>query len=180
MKSYKSIIVVCEGKSESCYISALGKLFCNVIALSCKNANGIENINNVFKKTYKDNRHSNIVIWCDEDVFKRGKPKTKLFEMALTNKFNFEDFLVMHLDKSVVLKWQDICGKNGHFEKPLTSEELEELITQIIPNYKKGYIPAEIELNYEALNRLFSNNKDPEIKFRSDFADFIEKELNSI
>ena len=60
MKSYKSIIVVCEGKSERCYISALGKLFCNVIALSCKNANGIENINNVFKKTYKDNRHSNI------------------------------------------------------------------------------------------------------------------------
>ena len=86
----------------------------------------------------------------------------------------------MHLEKSVVLKWQDICEKNGHFEKPLTSEKLEELITQIIPNYKKGYIPAEIELNYEALNRLFSNNKDPEIKFRSDFADFIEKELNSI
>ena len=135
-----------------------------------KIANGFFGLVNLYKKIRKDNKKSRIVIWCDGDIVKRKNNTPKGLENAFINIWNFEDHLVLHLNKENVLEWQEICKELGHFNVPINSKEYHEHVRQFFPNYKKGVMPSEIILNKETIYRLFDNNSDIDIRFRSGIA----------
>lgn len=63
-----------------------------------------------------------------------------------------------------------ICDQQGHFQRPLYSEQVEKLIKQhIFPNYQKGQIPFEITENH--ITNLVKNQNNPASKFKSDFVE---------
>jgi len=182
---YKSIIILCEGKSEHAYIQKLSKFFHsqenNKIIFVPKTIGGCTKVNDELRKSKQRDPKITHVIWLDADVYKRGErdlPK-KLRDELLLNKFSFEDFLVMHLDRDAVMKWQDICKGLNHFTKPITSKICKKEIVKIFSEYKKGAQPDELELSEKSLENLFSNQEDKSILFYSDFIDFMRKQLEA-
>ena len=174
--TYKSITIICEGKSELVYIQAISSIFIKIgYIFQPKLANGSNNLVRIYNKIRKDNRNSRIEILCDEDVFFRGVKKCKTLERALTNYLNFEDFCVLHLQKDLVLEWQEICEEHRHFDSPMTAELYEKSIQSIFPGYKKGILPFENEIDVDMLQQLFENNDDISIKIKSKFASFLKE-----
>jgi hypothetical protein len=136
---------------------------------------GYRNAAEFLKKIKSENRNAKndrCVVLLDEDVFKRGETNISrsLKGCLYLNRYNFEDFLVMHLDKDSVMKWQETCDSMKHFSTPMTSAEYEILITEVLTNYKKGSMPDNLEINATSLRKLFNNQADEEIRFSSDFA----------
>ncbi len=175
----KPLIIICEGKSEDSYIRELRQFFVSLgFSLIPKMANGAYNLMEMYKKTCKENRKSRIVIWCDGDFLKRKKNIPKEPLKALTNTWNFEDHLVLHLDKEKVLEWQSICEKVNHFNNPMNKEAVKKNIRLLIPDYKKGVLPEQLVLNKETLLKFLKNNYDSDIKFRSGFALLLAELIN--
>lgn len=183
-------IIICEGEcGEVAYIQELNKYFAqNEISISL-NAKpvGTGYYTEVIKKyrhEKKNNKKHDFYIWVDKDIYKRNARKSGDKYLSKTreipdfyfNFFNFEDFLIMHLEKEEVLKYQKLCDVEGHFDNPMESERYMDLIkNNVFKNYSKGCFPEEFIINRKSIERLFKNNKDSGIKFRSDFADLIEK-----
>jgi hypothetical protein len=92
------------------------------------------------------------------------------------NIFNFEDFLILHYPKDIVLQYQKICEHENHFENPLDSKKYMPLIKKVILGYNKSSLPKNFIISKEILDNIFTNNDDADIKFRSAFA----RELNNI
>lgn len=175
-------LVVCEGKSEKIYLQELNRFledndypfsFIPKPIGSGHYVQAIKTYNQEKKKSPKDN----IIIWLDKDTYIRNdrndkdnyerSEKQSLFFFSY---YNFEDFLVMHLDEEQVLQWQRICDQQAHFQCPLYSEQVERLIKQhIFPDYQKGQIPFEITEKH--ITNLVKNQNNPAIKFKSDFVE---------
>ena len=194
-KKVKIYHIVCEGSSEVAYLNELNKYIREAalkIVLVSHNLNGISSYNKIRNDYLKVRKHvknkkntDDIFIWLDNDVFKREKlSKNKLQQILMGfsgikyNYENFEDFLVMHLSDEKIREWRKICIGQNHFNIPMNGEVVEKLIKSIIPDYLKGSLPKEIQSNLgESLIRLYENQKNSTVEFRSDFADVIKQLL---
>ncbi|MFI3242467.1 MAG: hypothetical protein R3Y43_07870 [Alphaproteobacteria bacterium] len=186
----KIYIIVCEGPSEYAYLQELNR-FLDALDASftfvSKSSGGghFRQVTQKFKDVKKDNKKaSNINIWVDADTYKRNdegdrekySKKDNKYPDFLFNTFNFEDFLTMHLNEEKVLEWQNICERRNHFTNPMHSSTYEPLVKEhLFPDYEKGDMPFEI--TKDNLERLFNNNNNPDIKFGSEFANFLERLL---
>ena len=184
------IIVVCEGNSEYAYLQELNRFLReNEIPLRfigvVSEGGDFSKVNSCFRNCRKGNKNNPIVVWVDNDIYKRNDRKcgdhyaTK--PQGIPNfKFNyenFEDFLVMHLPDDRVSTWQTICSNAGHFTNPLHSAQYLPLLSAIFPSYRKGTLPESLGVNNTTLALMSCHNNDASIKFHSDFAKFMIEEI---
>ncbi len=181
----KTYVIVCEGNSENAYIQELNRFLDDGDYSFTFVSNPIRNghykaVTSKYQDVKRKSPRSDIFIWVDKDTYQRNDDndgdnysrKPSKFPDFMFSFFNFEDFLVMHMDEMIVLKWQDICEKHGHFENPMYSEQYMPLLREnIFPNYKKGEIPFEI--TKENFENLLRNQQNLNIKFKCDFAEMI-------
>jgi len=73
---------------------------------------------------------------------------------------NFEDFLVLHMEKAVIEKWCSFLEPTRHFLEPLHATDYIPLFQQVFPEYAKGDLPSDF-ITPEALNRLKRNSLHP-------------------
>lgn len=184
------IYVLCEGATEMNYLQMVNR-FINTfdskpIVFKYIDLTGGE-FSNVKKRIHaikKDNPKVRIVAWLDEDLWIRRPIKAKAFKQwidsrnikCFLNHCNGEDFLVLHMIRSTVMKWQLICEKHHHFDNPMVQNEYMPLLRKLddcFQNYGKGHIP--FDLDTERLNNLFENNSDPSIAFETGIADFLKQ-----
>lgn len=177
--------IICEGNSEFAYIQELNRylennnylFILNPIRIGNGHFKAVRKKYNDFKKA--NPRNQNIIVWVDKDVYIRNDNGDK---KAYENKWdvpnfifnlnNFEDFLVMHMPTHILEKWQDICRKKKHFEKPLCEDEYLPLYQKsVFPKYEKGNIPFEIKDEY--IQQALLNQKNTNILFKSDFLDLL-------
>lgn len=185
---FKVVNILCEGESEASYISKLQSYLESIEILDVRFVKKIigsgdsASVKRAIKLERTKQRNSIIYILIDKDIYVR-KPKNKELKgkncVFLYNHLNFEDFLIMHFPEEIVLKWQSICLAHNHFREPLNANTYGKLLQgqNIISKYKKGELPEELQFNKETFDRLFENQKNKEIKFKSDFALFLEESI---
>lgn len=184
----KSIIVICEGKSETKYLQELNRFLRensaeNSIVFVPKPV-GTGHYTEVVKKyrgERKLNKNTDIEIWVDYDIYKRNeqknldkyKKKPKGIPNFKFNYFNFEDFLIMHFNDDVLNKWKEICKVNNHFNEPMKSDKYLKLIKNIFSDYDKSSLTNLFVFNKQTLENLFKHNAE-QSEIKSDFAEFLE------
>ena len=178
-------VIVCEGNSENAYIQELNRFLDSgdypftFVPKPIHNGH-YKAVTSKYQDVKKKSPRSLILIWVDKDTYQRNDEndgenysrKPSKIPNFMFSVFNFEDFLVMHMDEAIVLKWQDICEKHGHFDMPMHSEQYISLLREnIFPNYKKGELPFEITKDH--FENLLRNQQNQNIKFECDFANMI-------
>ena len=183
------IHVVCEGHSEVAYLNELNKLFRenggNIVLKPYRAVNGSYlEIRKKYREVWRNNRNADICILVDRDIYERSPKESCLYSHHLDdhlpdflfNYMNMEDFLVLHLPYESVLRWHSICKSRHHFETPLQADAYMSLLNSSSVftdgKYRKGMVPFEVSLN--RLGLLFSNNRNADFEFRSDFATMLE------
>ncbi|BAG13966.1 hypothetical protein [Candidatus Endomicrobiellum trichonymphae] len=178
-------IIICEGGSENAYIQELNKYFkeqeINIIFRPSPVNTG--HFKEVIKKYKCERKKNKFYIFVDYDIYKKNTnknndnytKKSKGIPDFLFNYFNFEDFLILHLNKNSILEYQKKCDDKNHFNIPMKSEIYMPLIKNFFNDYKKGNLPADFKISEESLKKLFFNNQDADIKFESDFACFLQE-----
>lgn len=162
--------IVVEGKTEEQYFKRLNQLdeiktsplrFDPYQAGNCSSKvvlrkyNEILRTHNVRKPAPGWNDVKMIVL--DRDVFCRGKERADRFppNILYFSVFNFEDFLVQHLESDKVVQWNSICLRQNHFKEPMVENHYMEHIQTIFPNYSKGALPFDLDISH--LQRLKDN-----------------------
>ena len=191
----KSIIVICEGKSETKYLQELNRFLReqsveNSIVFVPKEV-GTGHFTEVVKKYRNErklNKKANIEIWVDYDIYKRNeqrnydkyKKKPKGIPNFKFNYFNFEDFLIMHFNDDVLNKWKEICKANNHFNEPMKSDKYLKLIKEnIFSDYDKSSLTNLFVFNKQTLENLFKHNAE-QSEIKSDFAEFLREVFSKI
>lgn len=192
-ETYKTYIILCEGSSEYAYIQILNRILLenNInISFAAKEigTGHFSDVEKAYKKQCKENKKLEKVIWVDKDIYKRNDKdndtkyasKKNVPDFLFTT-YNFEDFLVMHLDDDIINSWEQILNTNGHFNQPLVAAVYEQLIKDsitIFTDYKKGVIPFEITL--DNIRQAYKTHQATNIKFKSDLLDFIHENVISL
>lgn len=205
MEQKEIIYILCEGNSETGYITKLNKFlddndynftFCSENLKGCfpsktDTGDGAYNrITNKFKNLLSKSKNGLFVIWLDNDVFKRGQLKKDILEKQL-GKFasihkkvkiiysyeNFEDFLSMHLEQELFERWEKICLEKNHFETPMVSTVYEPLIRTIIDGYSKEKLPSEIQIDIDTIRILEERQNNKNFHAKCDLINFIINEL---
>ena len=192
-ETHKTYIILCEGSSEYAYIQILNRILLenniNISFVAKKIGTGhFIDVVKVYKKQCKENKKLDKVIWVDKDIYKRNDKdndtkyasKKNVPDFLFTT-YNFEDFLVMHLDDDIINSWEQILNTNGHFNQPLVAAVYEQLIKDsitIFTDYKKGVIPFEITL--DNIRQAYKTHQATNIKFKSDLLDFIHENVISL
>jgi hypothetical protein len=186
-KLHSHIIIICEGSSEVAYIQQLNRLLreLNATINLCPRKVGTGEYKSVmaeYKAESKNNRRTKVCIWVDYDIYARNEKdcmtnymNTQSKVPFMFNKQNFEDFMFLHLDDDQLGIWLNTCLAHNHFSKPMHAEEYMPLVQKHFINYKKGDLPFDITL--EKIGNLFRHNKNSKIHLRSDFTDFLKKEV---
>lgn len=191
---WKTIIIICEGKSEENYISELNRFFREndiriILTPKPVGAGEYKSVIKTYKNQRTDNKKSKIEIWVDFDIYLRNdnncmdnyQKKKQSIPDFLFNHQNFEDFLVLHKDDYTLQNWLDICRKLNHFSTPLHGKGeqgyMNLLENNIFPGYKKGDLP--LNINKDSLVNLLKHNMDKTIPLKSDFADFLSKIIDT-
>ncbi len=186
-KTFQVFHVIFEGNSEEAYLSELNRHLRDEginIYFNLYNLKGIaeyKKIKRKHKEAKKNMRKGDeIVIWLDNDVFKRGKLSKEAlrkilgdFDIVKYNHENFEDFLIMHLSDKEVERWHEICIKEDHFKRPMNRKKVATLMREIFPDYSKGSLPDGFQINKVTLDRLISNSQCSILKFESDIVSVI-------
>ena len=155
--------IVVEGKTEEQYFTRLNQLdeiktspirFAPVQA-GTSNARSVVRKYNEILRTHKVRKptpgwNDVKMIVLDQDVFCWGKEKASNFPKGVLyfSLFNFEDFLVQHLNSSDVIKWNNICTQQKHFNNPMKEKCYLAHLKKVIPSYKKGILPFDLEINH--------------------------------
>lgn len=183
-----TFICICEGKSEEIYLQELNKYFrekgieINLVPHSADTGHFKEVVKK-YKNERSKNKKGNFCIWVDKDIYERNEKKNNdSYEKKSDsipnfcfNYLNFEDFLVLHCRKDIVLNYQRLCKERDHFNTPMKAYIYMDLIKEnVFSDYKKGSLPNDFKISDESLNRLFSNNNDQCINFKSGFAEFLQ------
>jgi hypothetical protein len=182
-------IIICEGDSEYAYIQEFNRYFkaqeINIILFPYPvNTGHFKEVRKKYKHEKEKNKKSKFCIWVDYDIYIKNEngnndkyeKKPKGIPDFRFNCFSFEDFLILHLNKNSIFKYQKICEKKNHFKMPMKAEVYIPLIKEnIFSDYEKGSLPADFKISKESLENLFSNNRNPDIKFRSCFACFLRE-----
>lgn len=188
----KSIIVICEGKSENKYLQELNRFLReksvdNSVVFIPKEI-GTGHFNEVIKKyrqIKKQNKNADIEIWIDYDIYKRNEQKNydkyqnkpEGIPNFKFNYFNFEDFLIMHFNDDILSKWKEICKINNHFNDPMKSEKYLKLIKNIFPDYDKSSLTNLFVFSKQSFENIFKHNME-QSEIKSDFAEFLENTIN--
>jgi hypothetical protein len=126
-------IIICEGsKSETAYIQELNKYFReqNINITLIPKAVGTGHYTAVIRKyryEFKENKKCKFIIWVDKDIYQKNnqgnlkKYNEKPYNVPdfYFNIFTFEDFLILHYPKDIVLQYQEMCKHENHFENPV-------------------------------------------------------------
>lgn len=193
-KTKKTYMILCEGSSEYAYIQILNRILVdnsiNISFVAKEVGNGhFSDVEKEYKKQCKKNAKLEKIIWVDKDIYKRNeKNNSRKYSNKKSNipdflftKYNFEDFLVMHLDDDTIENWYQILNTKGHFNIPLKSKVYMPIIKEkitIFNNYKKGEIPFTITL--DNIKHAYQIHINPNIKFKSDFLEFIHENVISL
>lgn len=177
--------ILCEGESEVAYIQALGRImyrpdgsikrapfyprligsgYCGVVI-------------GAYKKARSANRKDPIQVLVDKDVYLRNdknsgtdyQNKSTAIPNFLFSTMNFEDYLMLHCENSILDSWVTICQSKNHFSVPMHSCDYEPLFKQYFPEYEKGSLP--FDLTKEVVNRMFSNLRSTPI--RNEFGEYL-------
>lgn len=182
VKRVKTIIVVCEGASENAYIQELNRFLDEnkqPFRFIAKPSNGgmFSHVIRKYNEIRRDNSRTEVLIWVDWDRYCRNDNgdkdnydrKAKGIPDFLFSYHNFEDFLVMHFDRSIVDEWVVSCISRDHFKNPSHSKEYEKAFNALIKDaYIKGELP--IEINSNTLKHLREHQNDSGIFFTCGFA----------
>lgn len=162
--------IVVEGKTEEQYFKRLNQLdevkqsplffepypagTCSCTAV-CRKYNEVLRTHKVRKSSPGWNDVKMIVL--DKDVFSWRKEKEENFpqDVLYFSVFNFEDFLIQHLESAPVVNWNNICIQQNHFNIPMEHKCYLTHVKNIFPNYKKGTMPFDLEITH--LQRLKEN-----------------------
>ncbi len=182
----ETVIVICEGVSENVYLQELNRFFREhkiLLAFSPRIVGGgaYKSVVNRYRDALRDHKNAEIVIWVDRDIYMNSQKnlyanKPNTIPDFLFSRMNFEDFLVMHMDRKTLMRWQTVCEELCHFSEPIPSAcYLPIYKANCFPHYKKGRLPFKI--NSESLGRLFANQKRENIHFKCDFGLFLEERI---
>ncbi len=184
----KIILVVCEGNSERAYLQELNRFLREseiplVFNVEVSAGGDYRLVDLCFRRCRKGNRTMDIVVWVDDDIYKRNDKgnrdnyarRPKGIPAFKFNYENFEDFLVVHLPDDRVESWQEICNHERHFTSPMHANEYVPLLLKnsILPGYKKWTFSECLVIDQGSLDNLERHNTDAAISFNSDFATFI-------
>ena len=214
-----SYLVVCEGASEANYLQNLNRLLATLpppegllacpvrfnlpkldeascdkkseYAGRCVGNGFYSSLLKAWKKTVKDNRGTDILIWCDCDLYSRNDKDCYTNYIAKSKHIpdfhfsfqNFEDFIAMHFDDDAFHGWLDEMSKIRHWGNPLHSDDYLPLFQRHFPDYAKGSLPDDW-LSLQKLNNMrrhiaevHSLNLNPIPNFLL-FAEFLSKTLH--
>lgn len=185
-------IIICEGSSEVAYLQELNRLLReNEIPLVYiqKPCDGgqYSKVVRKYKEVRKENRRSPIHICIDYDTYLRNnsnnwtsyRNRPQGIPEFLFTTMNFEDFLSLHLDKTLSDSWHHLCSRNNHFSSPMHSETYTPLFTaNIVPGYRKGEIPFSLSAGHLFL--LFDNLNNPENPFPCGFGALLQQHLRAL
>lgn len=195
----KIIFVICEGKSEISYLQELNKEFNEedipVSFIPKHVGNGCFSrlkkkwlsLQSENKSTFRHwRKERNIFFLADWDLFHRNENESRThYEKQREelppfyfNYHNFEDFLSLHLPVKQAAQWCQICVARNHFEAPMHGSEYEPLFKELVHGYRKGSLPENFTMK-EGLQNLKNNIADARIHQKSDFADYLLKEVLS-
>lgn len=205
MEQKEIIYILCEGNSETNYITRLNKFLDNEgynFTFQSENLHGsllsktdteksaYNKITNKFKNLLSKSKKGLFVIWLDDDVFKRQQLKKDILENLLKNfnsihkkikiiysYENFEDFLSMHLEQELFEQWERICLEQNHFETPMISTVYEPLIRTIIKGYSKEKLPSEIHIDVDTIKILKERQNNKNFHAKCDLINFIVDKL---
>ncbi len=189
----KHILIICEGKSEYAYIQEVNRILrekdINIVLKAHPAQSGHFNkVQKLYKDIQKQNRNKmGCYIWVDNDIYKRNdlnnqqkySSRKNNIPAFLFSYYNFEDYLVCHLPKEIVINWQNICIGKQHLQTPLHSDTHLKLLKDNIikfANYEKGDLPFDITI--ETLKNALNNHRDSDIKFQCDFIELINNILD--
>lgn len=188
----KTYMILCEGSSEFAYIQQINRILDqNNISISLVakeiGTGHFSDVEKAYKKQCKENKKLAKVIWVDKDIYTRNDKhndtkysnKEPNIPDFLFTTYNFEDFLVMHLDDNIVNAWEQILNVNRHFNTPLKSNEYIPLLKEniaIFNNYEKGNIPFDITL--ENIKQAYRNHRNPQIQFKCEFLEFLNEMID--
>jgi hypothetical protein len=115
-------VIICESDSEVVYIQELNKYFRDQgititlvprpVSMGC-----FGKVIKKYKYEKKKNNRSKFCIWVDNDIYKRNEnknndkyiKKSERIPNFHFNYYNFEYFLILHLDKNSILEYQNKC-----------------------------------------------------------------------
>lgn len=185
----ETVVVICEGASENVYLQELNRFFREnriplVFAVKVIGSGVYKAALNRYRDVRRELKNAEIVIWVDRDIYLTSQKK--LYENKpdtvpdfLFSRMNFEDFLVLHLDRKTLFKWQAVCEKHHHFAEPMCSGIYLPLFKEAcFLHYKKGKLPFKI--SHDVLKRLFLNLKRKHVRFKCDFGLFLEERLKRV
>lgn len=165
------------------YLQLLNRFFHNEnvdIRFSPYNAHGgrVANIKECAQIIRRQQRSiKNIFSLLDLDIYYRGDDDFSQLPDNVTylfNTWNFEDFLVLHCNPSIISRWHTSSCGCGHITSPQHSNQtVERLKREIFPHYVKGKLPYD-EIDWGMLYNIFSNNGKHRHYLASDFAYFLK------
>lgn len=197
------IIILCEGESERTYVQMINKLFmfkdayCVVFKAVCVQLGYWNQVKNAYKKAYKDNPKCIIFSFVDHDIYLRERDMDrnqcyyKLLEddnniakSVLFSHMNFEDVLMLHLDKKILKDWIDEMNSHNHFNDPLVADDYVAIFEAFCKNretilpsnwpslYVKGKMP--FELTKERILTMIENLSLPDCPIKFQFGELIK------
>lgn len=196
-------IILCEGESERTYVQMINKLFkfkdtsCVVFKAVCVQCGYWDKLQKAYKKACKDNPKCSIFSFIDHDIYLRESDMDRngkyfnllnddniIAKSVLFSHMNFEDVLMLHLDKKILKDWIDVMNAYNHFNAPLFAKEYvpifdnfcnvhkDELPDNWSSLYVKGVIP--FELTKERILTMVDNLSVPECPIKFQFGELIK------
>ena len=150
MKTKKPILIICEGDSEYAYVQELNRYLNEQrsdMVLVPKNAGGgyFTNIRQ-YCRALKTKRNGCTFVLADEDIYFRDDNHTgeqyekekDLVPPFVFQRWNFEEFLLLHCPREIVLEWIKTAELSGHLTAPKHSQEFLPLFQQFCENHKES------------------------------------------
>lgn len=193
MKSKIAYLIICEGDSEYAYVQELNRLLnergCRAILTPCNaHGGGFASLRQICRRK-KTQRNGRTFILADRDIYERNdngnrdsyESECRFMPPFMFQYWNFEDFLLMHFDSSVLGAWREEAYQCGHKAIPKSAGEFEKIyelfceqynkVLKFALPYEKGDMPFSLKESH--LRDLFANSEGDFP--RSDFISFIRE-----
>lgn len=145
---------------------------------------GYDKITAAYRSAVEDFSPDPVEIWVDADIYIRDEPlgpdsdrsngeeygnKSPDIPVFSFSFHNFEDFIVLHADDAVFLKWKELVlaargaqSQRKHCDWPLPRAEYAPLFQKVLPHYSKRRTP--FPLSVERLTNLRRHLNDPDVR----------------
>ena len=167
METKKPILIICEGDSEYAYVQEVNRYLNDAGSrrvFIARNAGGgyFGNIRQ-YCRALKTKRNGRTFVLADADIYERNDrgcgdqyaAEKEIVPPFLFQRWNFEEFLLLHCSREVVLDWLEIAKASGHLASPKHSEEFMPIFADfceahadrlgfVLP-YEKGDVPFPLD-----------------------------------